>query len=269
MIRLVESHRLGYPQLAAFLTLDEYFTIVKRFDFLHMRSIVEQQDRLAELEARLHQCDDEEGIQLNLSSRRQDGNNKRRELMKEVQETLKQYDDSVTRFSELLRLPQAKEDHKRSVHCWMQGNKPLVRSESIVYDKILEDNDFIALAWKANDRTSLEDMVERLVRAFPNLVKRFRINKDKTQNKSIVLLPSSFVSNIVRLFLTVFTPLWLILPTLLLYNIQSRTGRACIFVLFTIWTSFIVVVTTNTTKSDLVLALVTYTAMLGAFIASE
>lgn len=56
-----------------------------------MRSIVEQQDRLAELEARLHQCDDEEGIQLNLSSRRQDGNNKRRELMKEVQETLKQY----------------------------------------------------------------------------------------------------------------------------------------------------------------------------------
>lgn len=58
----------------------------------------------------------------------------------------------------------------------MQGNKPLVRSESIVYDKILEDNDFIALAWKANDRTSLEDMVERLVRAFPNLVKRVSVH---------------------------------------------------------------------------------------------
>ncbi|KAH7178902.1 hypothetical protein DER46DRAFT_592313 [Fusarium sp. MPI-SDFR-AT-0072] len=177
MTRLVEDYPRGYPQLAAFLSLDEYFTIVKRFDYLHMRSIVEQQDQLAELETQLNCCDDEEGLQLNLSSRRQDGNNRRRDLMNEIHEKLKQYDNSLARFSELLCLPQAKEDHKRSVHHWMQGNKPLVKSESVVFNRCLEDNDFIALAWKASDRTSLEDMIERLIRFFPNLVERFRMGQ--------------------------------------------------------------------------------------------
>lgn len=234
-----------------------------------MRSIVEQQDQLAELEARLNRCDDEEGLQLNLSSRRQDRNNRRRDLMNEIHLKLEQYDTSLARFSDLLRLPQAKEDHKRSVYHWMQGNKPLVKSESGIFDRCLDDNDFIALAWKASDRTLLEDMTERLIRFFPNLMERFRSGQLKTKNRSIILFPSNFATATVRLFLTIFTPLWLIVPTLLLYNIQSRSGRACIFVLFTIWTSFIVVATTNTTKSDLVLALVTYTAMLSAFIASE
>lgn len=87
----MEDYRRGYPQLAAFLSLDEYFTIVKRFDYLHMRSIAEQQDQIAELETQLNQCDDEEGIQLNLSSRRQDANGKRRDLMNQVHEKLKQY----------------------------------------------------------------------------------------------------------------------------------------------------------------------------------
>lgn len=36
----------------------------------------------------------------------------------------------------------------------------------------MEDHDLIALAWKAKDRTSLEDMVERRIRSFPNLVQR-------------------------------------------------------------------------------------------------
>jgi hypothetical protein len=93
--------------------------------------------------------------------------------MDQVRETLKEYDDSIAKFSDLLRLPRAKEEHKRSVHYWVNGNRPLVKSESVLYNKLLEDNDFVALAWKANDRTLLEDMVERLVRAFPSLVERF------------------------------------------------------------------------------------------------
>ena len=72
-------------------------------------------------------------------------------------------------------MPHADEDHKASVLHWVQGNKPLVKSESFIFDRFMEDHDLIALAWKAKDRTSLEDLVERRIRSFPNLVQRVSV----------------------------------------------------------------------------------------------
>lgn len=56
-----------------------------------MRNILNQQDVLAELEDELHRYDNEENIQLNLASRRQDDNKGRRVLMTEIQDRLKEY----------------------------------------------------------------------------------------------------------------------------------------------------------------------------------
>ncbi|KAI1744664.1 hypothetical protein F4680DRAFT_443938 [Xylaria scruposa] len=56
----LEDYCRGYPQLAAFLLLDDNFTIVRRFDYLHLRTILDQQDQLAELEESLNKYDDEE-----------------------------------------------------------------------------------------------------------------------------------------------------------------------------------------------------------------
>jgi hypothetical protein len=56
-----------------------------------MRVLLEKQDRLAELEHRLHQCDDAEVVQLNLASRRQDGNQERRQILRQVETTLRSY----------------------------------------------------------------------------------------------------------------------------------------------------------------------------------
>jgi hypothetical protein len=64
---------------------------LKRFDNLHIRILLEQQDRLAELEERLEKCDDEETIQLNLSSRRQDSNLERRQLIDDISLELAAY----------------------------------------------------------------------------------------------------------------------------------------------------------------------------------
>ncbi|KAI9653540.1 MAG: hypothetical protein M1821_007048 [Bathelium mastoideum] len=87
----VEQYRPGYPRLAAFLNVDGDFTVLKRFDNLHMRSLLEQQDGLQELEAKLDHCDDTESIQLHLSSHRQDSNQVRRDLMRDIAAKLKAY----------------------------------------------------------------------------------------------------------------------------------------------------------------------------------
>lgn len=89
--RLVEDYRQGYPRLAAFLNLDKNFTIIKRFDNLHMRVLLEQQDKLAELEEQLNLCDDQETIQLNLSSRRQNNSQRRQDLINQIKHELREY----------------------------------------------------------------------------------------------------------------------------------------------------------------------------------
>jgi hypothetical protein len=56
-----------------------------------MRVLVERQDRLAELEELLERCDEDETIQLNLSSRRQDTNQQRRQLIQDIESELEAY----------------------------------------------------------------------------------------------------------------------------------------------------------------------------------
>ncbi len=87
----MEDYRQGYPRLAAFLNLDRRFSVLKRFDYLHMRSLLDLQDQLSELEDRLNRCDDGDRIQLGLSSRRQDANTQRSELLQLIRAKLELY----------------------------------------------------------------------------------------------------------------------------------------------------------------------------------
>jgi len=65
--------------------------LFKRFDQLHMRVLLDLQDELMELKASLDECDDREAIQLHLSSRRQDGNIRRREILRNISTKLESY----------------------------------------------------------------------------------------------------------------------------------------------------------------------------------
>jgi hypothetical protein len=88
---IVEDYRFGYARLAAFLQIDPIFTVIRRFDHLHLRVLLEKQAHLCELEKRLMKCDDEETVQLYASSYKQDGNMQRRHLMEEIQLKLDEY----------------------------------------------------------------------------------------------------------------------------------------------------------------------------------
>ena len=71
--------------------MDRNFTVAKRFDYLHMRSLLYQADILAELEERLTSLDDAEDVQTYLSSRRADANQERQELLRQLPESLRCY----------------------------------------------------------------------------------------------------------------------------------------------------------------------------------
>lgn len=90
-MRTVEHYKHGYPRLAAFVNLDKNFAVLKRFDYLHSRVLLEHQALLNELEERLNECDDADTVQMHLSSCRQDTNQTRRQLLTEIQSALESY----------------------------------------------------------------------------------------------------------------------------------------------------------------------------------
>jgi hypothetical protein len=91
MNALVESHPLGYPRLAAFISSHPAFGIFRRFRTLQARTILLHQDRLSEIEAHLNAVDTDEEVQLFLSSRRRDENDRRRDLLAEAEQELHAY----------------------------------------------------------------------------------------------------------------------------------------------------------------------------------
>jgi len=88
---IVEEYRLGYAQVAALLNIDSSFTVIRRFDHLHLRLLLEKQAHLGELERRLMTCDDEEKVQAYASSCKKDGNVERRRLIEELQVRIRDY----------------------------------------------------------------------------------------------------------------------------------------------------------------------------------
>ncbi|KAM0798368.1 hypothetical protein BDR22DRAFT_809198 [Usnea florida] len=251
-ISVLEDYPQGYPRLAAFLALDRDFTVFKRFDYLHMRSLLEQQDELAELQERLERCDDADPIRLGLSSRRQDENAERRDLLRQVQAKLQEYDRGVQDCHAMLRLPEAHDTQKQNVENWCVGNKPLVRSESACYVDCTRGQDYVALMPKDTDRAGLETLVDLTMRTCPNVARHA-----KTRDRNIFVFPPNFLNRIVKILFAIFIPLWLVFPTILLYNATSHGSSAIIYAIFTFWTSFIVISMANVTKYDLTLALIT------------
>lgn len=171
---MLEDYPQGYPRLAAFLALDRDFTVFKRFDYLHMRSLLEQQDELAELQERLERCDEAEPVRLGLSSRRQDENAERRELLRQVKAKLQEYDRCLQDYYAMLRLPEAHRAQRQSVENWYVGNKPLVRSESACYVNCTRGHDYVALTPRDTDRAGLEKLVDLTMRTCPNVARRVR-----------------------------------------------------------------------------------------------
>lgn len=74
---------------------DPDFLMFRKFGQLHNRLLLYRQDELTELEERLNKLDEEETTAYFLCSRRHDLSHNRRELMTEIQTSLKQYGRSI------------------------------------------------------------------------------------------------------------------------------------------------------------------------------
>ncbi|KUJ24439.1 uncharacterized protein LY89DRAFT_727466 [Mollisia scopiformis] len=264
----LEHYRQGYPRLAAFLNLDANFTIFRRFDTLHLRVLLEQQDRLCELQQQLEDCDDAETIQLNLKSRRQDDNNTRRSVLQQVAAELKDYDKGVLRYQRMMALPRARKSHRRSVHNWVNGNKPVVRSESASLIAAPFTKDYIALNVEDSDRAGFELFFDRLMQSCPRLASYVSHGMAKTIDHNVFILRRTLYERLIKCLVALCIPMGIIFPMILLYWFEKGGGRSAISAIFVLMTSFAICFMTKVTKYNLLLAVVAYAAVLSAFLSN-
>ena len=85
-------------------------------------------------------------------------------------------DQSVLDYQQMVTLPQAEEDQKQSVRNWVDGNKPLVRSESIPFLNTEDNDDYITLKGEGLDSGVMEAMLERSIKHIPRISKLVRQN---------------------------------------------------------------------------------------------
>jgi hypothetical protein len=69
----------------------------------------------------------------------------------------------------MIALPRARKRHRRSVHNWVNGNKPVVRSESASLIAAPSAKDYIALHAEDSDRAGFELFFDRVVQSYPRL----------------------------------------------------------------------------------------------------
>ncbi|KAI1208288.1 uncharacterized protein F4807DRAFT_158633 [Annulohypoxylon truncatum] len=257
----LEDYRQGYPRLAAFLLLAREFTVLRRFDYLHMRSLLDQQDRLADLEEKLHHCDDAETTQLHLSSRRQDSNQRRRDLLDEIKLNLSSYDQAIAGFHTIKALQSTPDRHVQSVLNWVFGHKPLVRSESKCYLGSSGRGDFVTIAPDDPERAIPEALLDMGVRTFPSISKYVCSTQERTTDDHIFLFPPSHLRTAIRCLIALILPVWMIFHVIILNNMSHNSSKAIVYSLFIISTSFVVMITTNATKYNLLIALLTYAAI--------
>jgi hypothetical protein len=102
----VEKYPEGYPRTSAYIDSDSDTPLFRRFGILHARSLLYKEVELTELEAQLNELDKEDEGQLgadenqwrlghSISLDGGDGNEKRRDLMKQIDEKMEQYGISL------------------------------------------------------------------------------------------------------------------------------------------------------------------------------
>ena len=77
-------------------------------------------------------------------------------------------DQAVLEYHWMLELAPAPQKHIESVRNWVNGKKPLIRSESTVFLETSEQEDFVALKGsQANDTGIIENLLEIAIKRCP------------------------------------------------------------------------------------------------------
>ncbi|KAF2822691.1 hypothetical protein CC86DRAFT_300463 [Ophiobolus disseminans] len=275
------QHLSGFPSLAAFISSDKDRTtlIFKRFDELAARNILYLQSELAELQWK-QQAFDEEDLKADMATKQcarnyinferaatQQSNAKqkeRKELVKEIRRTLKEYRKALLFESTLASLPPPSKRVLRAFRTEFlneslgSGSFPTLGGHSTgLYDDI---DDLVALRMPESQDRLTTFVQEHLGVLFP----------DRGRHRHGIAYASDHaMSTFVACFSTLLAALLLIGAIVVLYRTQSASWRLGWIGTFTSLFAGSVGLLTNARRAELFGATAAYAAVLVVFVSGN
>ena len=267
----------GYPQLSSYIATDIDGRLYRRYAYLRNRLLLHKQDQLAELEEQLdkldatHAADDEDFYRL--CSRRfddEDKESKRRKLIKQIDDVLKEYDDLLLREHHILSIHTPSRKAHRGYFDYIWNEKPVVKEE---YQFIYREDDFVMLG-DQHDRWL--GYTEFLVSVLPRVVLKYLLTR-KEDRKAVGQGKDGtrFYSNerttrMVKMLVVTATSLMLVVPIVVLYVLTVRDAsggvRVAVTSIFTVVFALTLAIMTHASRHETFAAVAAYSAVLVVFL---
>ncbi|KAK6543639.1 hypothetical protein TWF694_000381 [Orbilia ellipsospora] len=272
---------IGYSRLAAFMDLEDDLAIFRRFSRLHLRLLLYRQADIEELEEEIINLDKFEAEEARLNAkpesalnrswrREKDLEERRVELVKQLRKHMKAYDDELFRFKQKLALKTATKGHIANLKNWMkrQTPRPLVPSEAQI---LLDAEDICALQASSEDSAVLTDALRRWARDSCGCLAflfRKKGNPASEGDPSIKYYDRKWEDALTRIAYATLVSVILIAGVIVLFYIDSPTGRLACLCVSTFLCGVVMALFTTAKKGEIMGATAAYCAVMVVFVGS-
>ncbi|MCJ1378890.1 hypothetical protein MMC17_001989 [Xylographa soralifera] len=227
----VDKFPTGYPKLAAWIDSDPNYAEYRQYKYLRNRCLLYLQDKLAVLERRLSRLDEDDALEdsLVLKSRERDDEQslpRRADLLAEVKNTIHEYDELLFKTKEIMHWKKPTTRNRRSYANFINNEGLFAGMEG---DFIRYSEDLVALGGELEDswlNGIVEDTLDTVSQRVAQFFFRSKAQKKRTEDEFLVYYDKSRLDFFIRLVMTIFSALLLMIPVFVLYVIQQSTGFA-------------------------------------------
>ncbi|KAH8913089.1 hypothetical protein BR93DRAFT_131101 [Coniochaeta sp. PMI_546] len=216
---------IGYPGFAAYLSSDDDFFLLRRFDRLHSRVLLKLQDDLTVLEDNLDALDSalmaRDAVDFDNGSFRND-KAERRQLLEAIESKLNNYDLLLHRYLQIKTKPDAPKTNIRNVQRWLSNRHGAIHDNEL---RFLQSKDLITTS---KEKSPLRRLFEQQILArtsglFGIFSTGSKISSPESGLKTTVRGDDRQVDITARLAIffaalaMLITPLWVLAPLSMIY----------------------------------------------------
>ncbi|KAF5656980.1 hypothetical protein FCIRC_13414 [Fusarium circinatum] len=266
----VEDYPRGYPQFSSLISSHESFFVARRFLNVRARLLLLKQNRVVELESKLHKIDRDEDRPLFLGSCQRDQNQDRAKVVAELDEALEDLgvDKFLLRSRQVSELEQADPQAVTNLQNWVNGTGSIARAES----RFLNYPPQELLSTSPRDESAMigleNNVAENLLRVrdyfFPNYAPK--VSRDIAH---IYIPTRSSAALISRALMIPIVVVMLLAPVILCSYLSSTSSR--LFAVGGATVFFVAMISSGTRmkSQELIIAGATYATVLTVFLSES
>ncbi|KAF5620222.1 hypothetical protein F52700_11542 [Fusarium sp. NRRL 52700] len=280
----VEDYPRGYPQFSSLISSHESFFVARRFLNVRARLLLLKQNRVVELESKLHKIDRDEDRPLFLGSCQRDQNQDRAKAVAELDEaledlgkiilialvvlTLTRLDNFLLRSRQISELEQADPQAVRNLQNWVNGTGSIARAESRFLNYPLQE----LLSTSPRDESAMigleNNVAENLLRLRDYFLPNYspKVSRDTAH---IYIPARSSAALISRALMIPIVVVMLLAPVILCSYLSSTSSR--LFAVGGATVFFVAMISggTRMKSQELIIAGATYATVLTVFLSES